>query len=441
MKKKLTQAYIDKDKKVMDEIMNEDGSYYLNEEALSYYYKYGSTKKFKERVEVLDETISRYELAYRNNDPTYINQFTVDLKEQEIADNKNTIAELTKSLKYASKADKKAISEQISDYEKKNELNAEILPWLQYQAEHMIFPSYSDWRFSTIEEIIAQINLKYTEKVSKEDYNRDQYGVTYEQYLLNFEKDKSNIDDEILLRTYSLDNDIPLMRMTYSTRRIMEGIFWMISLVSVGILLIIAPIISREYSNGTIRLLLTQPKNRFKVFWSKYIASIIIAVVMLMIAFGVYYFMVIQLYGAEDLAYPVLSVVDGEIVSQMLMATIMPVFVKSCISLLFVISLAFFFTTVTKSTIMAVVFPMMIVVFSQTGFILMASAHYYDIASYSFLPYMNMWDLIRGDLYIYMDELSKFHVSVQYGMLLLGGLSILLFALSAWVFTKRDVKN
>ena len=442
--KYLTQAFIDKDKNIIKEIEQYGETYMLDEEALNYYYRYTSAKKFIGRMEEIDESIENYREAFLKNDPTFVNQYSVDQKKAEITFNEKAILDLNKSLRYASKSNKESINEQIAALEKQNELNAEILVWLEYEAEHGFYPAYTDWRHKCISNIIEQISLKYADPLTIGEFEETRQPGTYEAYLTQFEIDQESADDEILLKSYSLEQNIPPMLYERSTRwHLNNSIYYTIVIVSILILLIVSPIVSREYSNGTIRLLLTRPKNRLKVLLSKYFTSLLIALVMTGLAFGAYFLAIYYFYGSADLVYPVLSVLDGQIISQTVFEIMMPAYFTSLLVVLFIISLSFFFTTVTKSTIMAIAVPFVLIFFSDFALTALVNMSLFNIANYSIFPYLQLWEIINntGTPSYYMETYTQLHFSANYGILLLCGSSILLFALSAWVFSKRDVKN
>ena len=106
------------------------------------------------------------------------------------------ILDLNKSLRYASKSNKESINEQIAALEKQNELNAEILVWLEYEAEHGFYPAYTDWRHKCISNIIEQISLKYADPLTIGEFEETRQPGTYEAYLTQFEIDQESADDE-----------------------------------------------------------------------------------------------------------------------------------------------------------------------------------------------------------------------------------------------------
>jgi len=267
--------------------------------------------------------------------------------------------------------------------------------------------------------------------------------MTYDEYLAKFARDIAAAKDNILLHTYSLENIIPPMDFAMSTRFYLNDIYLVITLVCLAMIFLMSPMVSNEYSKGTMRLLLIRPVRRYKILLSKFLASLEIAVLLLAICSALFIGVTIYLFGITDFHYPLLSVKEGAIVSTTILQLILPVLGKSSIVILFAMTLSFAFTTIVKSTVLAVGVPFAGIAFSTLIFTLLVNLKYYKIVQYSFVPYMTLWHVINktGTIGYMMEEFPQMTLDPMYGIWLLGATSLALLILSFWVFGRRDVKN
>ncbi len=86
---------------------------------------------------------------------------------------------------------------------------------------------------------------------------------------------------------YAIDNDLEYSNLNTENFYYCEIVIVILGiLLSIGLLLVTCKILTQEFSSGTIKLILTRPCDRWKVIISKYIALLIIAVILMTIVFG-----------------------------------------------------------------------------------------------------------------------------------------------------------
>ncbi|MFA0816650.1 MAG: ABC transporter permease [Anaerofustis sp.] len=445
----LIQYYLTKNKAAITELETSNLTSEIDSASLMDYNTYGSTKKLQARYDALSAQIESYRNAIMNNDPTYVNQLNVNLTNETIAAIQKSIDDLNKSLKYADKTAKDSINEQIANQQKQLQLQNDLLYWLNYRVNNQISLNADDWKNTAISNITSAIQKTYMEPVSKDDYDKSggnsEYGsdLSYEEYLNKFNQDIAKSKDDIQLYTYALDNNIPPSDMANSTREHVKDIYFIVTLVSIAMIFLISPMVSSEYSKGTIRLLLIRPKKRYKVLLSKFAAAFLIGVLLLALCCGAYIALTVSLYGTADFALPILSVENGAIIATSIMKTVLPVLLKSSAVILFTMTLAFLFSTVVKSTVLAVGVPFALIAFSSIITIILAELKYYDFVSYSIFPYMSLANVINksGNIGSIMQAFPQLNFDPQYGLILLCASSVVFLIASFWVFGKRDVKN
>ena len=445
----LINYYLTKNKAAISELESNSMTYEINSEALTYYYNYGSTKKLQTRYDALSAQIESYKNAIINNDPTYVNQLNVDLANETIKSIQTAIDDLNKNLKYADSATKESINTQIADKQKQLQMQNDLLYWLNYRVANQVSLNADDWQNQSIGQISSAIQKTYADPMSKDDYDKmggsSEYGsdLSYEEYLNAFNDDVADAKDDIQLFTYSLDHQIPQSDMINSTREHIKDIYFIITLVAIAMIFIVSPMLSSEYSKGTIRLLLIRPKKRYKVLFSKFAASFLIAVFLLAVCSVAYISLTIHLYGSADFNLPILSVDNGVIVSTTILKTVLPILLKSSVVILFVMTMSFAFSTIVKSTVLAVGVPFALVAFSSIITIILTQLKYYGFVSYSIFPYMNLANVINksGTIGSIMEMYPKLHLNPEYGLILLGASSVIFLILTFWVFAKKDIKN
>ncbi len=445
-------SYIINDNKEYIEALEKSGSLseYVNQEALSEYLSDGSLTKLRQRYDALQSEITAISNAILNNDPAYFNQYYLTQMNNDIAQINNSIAETNKLMAQTSNEEEKQIySENITELNSQLQLLNELLVWKQYRADNNISRDAYDWRNICVNSIESAINFQYQLPYTKEqfdEYSQYDYALkdmTYEDYLIYFDNQKAEQRDIITLYTYHLDNNIPPAQYASSTRMQLQSIYYVITLTALVGIIIAAPIVSSEYNKGTIRLLLIRPVKRYKILLSKILAVLILLIILFALFTVIYILSNIALFGYEDYSYPMLSISEGNIVSKSILETILPVLLKSAISVFFIASMVIMFSTVTKSTVLAVAMPFMFLAFSGLMGSILIYLQYYTIAEYTIFAYMNLYDIINqtGTIGNMILNNPSLNLNVNIGFALHLGYGLLMLILSFIVFSKRDIKN
>ena len=112
--------------------------------------------------------------------------------------------------------------------------------------------------------------------------------MLYNQSMLeNPELDESQRDffeGEIAISEHRLENDLPPYEYTSMQQGVIESHF-MISIVTLFTVIVAGGIVAAEFSQGTIKMLLTRPVKRWKILTSKYLAAMIYAVLLTIVLF------------------------------------------------------------------------------------------------------------------------------------------------------------
>lgn len=204
----------------------------------------------------------------------------------------------------------------------------------------------------------------------------------------------------------------------------------MIMLVTIFTVIVAADSIAGEYSTGTIKLLLVRPHSRGKVLLSKYIASLLFSLGMLVFLFLLGYLTNGILCGFEGTSLPyVYMSADGVVHQQSTLLHVLSTYGLSSVTLLMTVTLAFTISTVFRSSSLSIGLSMAIMFLSDT-FINVLSQYswikYYLFANTHLMNYIEGTPL-RADM------------TLSFSITVLVVYFVVLNLLSWTVFSRRDV--
>ncbi|MBE6038989.1 MAG: ABC transporter permease [Anaerofustis stercorihominis] len=453
--KEAIQPYIKNNKTLIKKYEESGLSGMIDSVAMNYYYEKESTKKLKARLNEINSLIGEIETAYKENDVDFVNQYYYD-KQQAVIDGINdNIDSLNKQRKELIKYNYKGmndeaiknIKEQIAELKDKIPFEEELLRWKQYRIDHRITPGYSAWQSRAMNQIDSAVHTLNMEPMTKDEYDagggewNDTYTEkqTYDEYILKFEETQNEARDNITLYTYAIENDIAPLEYTNSTRaKLNDYLYFSVYAAAFVAIILGCAIVSREYSKGTIRLLLIRPVRRYKVLLSKILAVLLITALIFVAYSLITSVATVYFFGQEDYNQPIIYVSDGEIASYHLMDRAVGTLYVSAIAVVFVMAMSIMFSTVFKSTILAVGVPMLMMLASPLAAELLNQFNYYDILKNTPFAYMNLYSIINNT-----SPYSWWDVTLdpKFGFMMLAGLSVVMFVITFLVFCRRDVKN
>jgi ABC-2 type transport system permease protein len=164
---------------------------------------------------------------------------------------------------------------------------------------------------------------------------------------------KNQLENDNKMNQYALDHNIPPVQNTlWGGVMSTSGLVQIITLFTV---IIAGDMVAGEFTWGTIKLLLIRPASRAKILLSKYMATLLFALVLLLVLFlsaivinGIF-------YGFKDIGIPYLHVDTGGMVHEgSLMLHVFNTFVLKLVELIMVVTLAFMISTVFRSSSLAI---------------------------------------------------------------------------------------
>lgn len=207
-----------------------------------------------------------------------------------------------------------------------------------------------------------------------------------------------------------------------SSINVFETSIYLIPFLGLFIVILFGGIISNEFTNGTIRMYLTKPVKRYKIYLSK-LLTIFIVIILLLVFIIFVYFILLKIYEIEDIN----------------IGQVKKLFIYS-IPLFFTAIVVLSISTLTKSTSASVGISLFLLLFS--GII---SQIFFGInmnfIEYTFLPYMDFTIFENiNDIKIMNAELG-IHLSINRGAVILLIYSFVFYIISNYIFVKADIKN
>lgn len=254
--------------------------------------------------------------------------------------------------------------------------------------------------------------------------------------------EKKKSEDNITLGLYRLENDIELnVADNTSLLNAFSGVnFWLVfcqsaSLISViGLLIIVitGSTIANEFSQGTIKFLLINPVKRWKILISKYIMSISLGFIMILLLYGASAVLSMIFFGTEHLNAEYLKVVDGAVQGTNGFVYVFRNYMLRSVQVVVMATLAFAISSLVKSSSLAIGISLFAMLSGNTVVSILKSGLKQDWARY--LIFANT------DLAAVADGTTGFaHHSMGFAVAVIL-IHLFVFMLIAWDgFTKREV--
>ncbi|MCL6459028.1 MAG: ABC transporter permease [Gorillibacterium sp.] len=204
----------------------------------------------------------------------------------------------------------------------------------------------------------------------------------------------------------------------------------LIVLVTIFTVIIAADSVAGEFSSGTIKMLLIRPKSRGKVLLSKYLASLLFSLGMLIFLFAIAFVTNGLIYGFDGSTLVNLYASSEGIVHEQAMPLhILSSYGLSSVTLLMTVTLAFTISTIFRSSSLSIGLSMAILFLSDTMIQFLSR---YSWIKYYLFANTHLIDYIEGTPL--RDDMT-----LSFSIMALIGYFLLLNFLSWGIFSKRDV--
>jgi ABC-2 type transport system permease protein len=239
---------------------------------------------------------------------------------------------------------------------------------------------------------------------------------------------KEQIEKALKRDQYSLDHSIPPTQST-----LWEGVMaaaGLVQIITLFTVIICGDMVAGEFTWGTIKLLLIRPASRSKILLSKYISTLIFAIVLLLTLFISAMLVNGILNGFHDIGMPYLSVdSSGTVHENNMIFHVFTIYAYKLVELVMVVTLAFMISTVFRSASLAIGISIFIMFAGQVIAILLMRyswGKYFLFANTDLTQYLEGRPLHQG-------------MSMGFSITVLIVYFVIFNVLSWSIFKKRDV--
>jgi len=239
---------------------------------------------------------------------------------------------------------------------------------------------------------------------------------------------KEFLNREVEIIEYRLDHDIaPENATMWGPINNQTALVFIITLF---VVIVAGDSIAGEFSSGTIKLLLIRPASRLKIMLSKYYATILYGLFLLLVLFLSSFLINGALYGFQGWGQPYLNVSEaGMIKEENIVVHLWQTYFLGSVATVMYVTLAFMISAVFRSSAMAIgisIFAMF------AGNIATSIFQKYSWSKYSLFANIDLTQHLNG--FPFRPEMTMgFSISILIGY-------FLIFNILSWaVFTKRDV--
>lgn len=303
------------------------------------------------------------------------------------------------------------------------------------------------------------VNMFYQNRdsiVSEDEFNNDfnllsQY-PNYEGYKRYNEKLVSEYERKQAIIKYALDNNlkhdlefdsymdgIDVGQKYISSKVVVNQVLNLSIVVIVVVILTSGGIVSKEHSCGTEKILLTSPVKRWKVLLSKFIYLVLHSYVVWLIALVLLMLYAGTKYGFSDLFTPKLIFESGKVIEVNYLLYLLKDILICSIPVISFISIMLFLSTITLSTSLTVGISMILALISPISWYLICNFKLTFLA-YTPIPYFDL-GLIINNFEACINSLKLIDVNVSLGIIISIVTIVVLYLITNFVYTKKDIKN
>ncbi|WP_017550080.1 ABC transporter permease [Salinicoccus carnicancri] len=258
----------------------------------------------------------------------------------------------------------------------------------------------------------------WREEVQKEiKTNQSQISSASDEVIVEFHEQKVSQQ-----RAYLQNNINPYERNQFS---LIQNTLGLLTITTLFFVISASLVVSQEYNYNTIGTIMMSPSKAWEVILSKYL---VIFITTISIYFSIFILLLITggvIYGFDNWFAKSIYIKENEIHVQTMITYLIKYYSSNLISTFMVLSLAIFLTTLMKSSMLAVIGTMCLLIFSQNISISMSG---YDWFKFTFIPYLDLQDSIH--------DLSEFSTGLVFCLFYI----MLFLTLSTLFFSYKKLK-
>ncbi|TCP56022.1 ABC-2 type transport system permease protein [Tumebacillus sp. BK434] len=242
------------------------------------------------------------------------------------------------------------------------------------------------------------------------------------------EASRKQLEAQIKMNEYAIEHNIAPYE--YTAWKFAESASGMIFLVTLFTVIVAGDIVATEFTWGTIKLLLIRPVSRTKILYSKYISTLLYALLMAVVLLVISFVLGGLVFGFSGVDQPFIYVDGDGVLHQMNMASkVLLSFGLEAVTLLMIVTIAFMISAAFRSSSLSI---------SLSIFVMFAGSIVVQILSrYEWIKYILFANL---DLSMYFMGMPLVEgMTLGFSVLMLAIYFVIMHVLAWTLFTKRDV--
>lgn len=233
-------------------------------------------------------------------------------------------------------------------------------------------------------------------------------------------------EGQIAIAEHRLANDIPSFEYASMQQQVIDT-HMMMSLVTLLAVIMAGGIVASEFSQGTIKMLLTRPVKRWKILTSKYITVLLFAVVLTVILLISTALAGLLFFGISD---GTLLVWNGsEVAETSFWLEALKLAALKFSSVWMISTFAFMLSTVFRSSSLAIGLSIFLMF---TGIQAVFLLQNYEIVKYYLFTHTDLTQFFTGNFMIS-------DITIQMSIVVLAVYFLVFMAISYWTFGRRDI--
>ncbi len=309
----------------------------------------------------------------------------------------------------------------------------------------------SDYRVVNAQQYLEVINREIIAP-TLEEYHQSPSQASYENVKTYYRKLNEDFDVKEQILYYAIEHDLKHdlyypsnydSLYSYQTaKNFMNQGLHLIVVVIFIVAITHAGITSREHDSGTVKLLLSKPVKRSKILLSKFLYLIIETFILWLIASFILFLLVGIFYGFGELFTPKLIFFGGEVREIPYFLWYLGNMIVGMIPATFFLSLILFLSSITLSTALTASVSSILTLFSMMIWILVSNFGFTFLKIFCYTPiaYLDYW-LVTYHSEYYLDSCMLTGVYEPFGLIISLVLSLFIYFLTVFIYTRRDIKN
>lgn len=237
---------------------------------------------------------------------------------------------------------------------------------------------------------------------------------------------KEFYEGEVAIAEHRLENDVQPFEYDSMQQQVLDSYF-MLSIVTLFTVIVAAGIMASEFSQGTIKMLLTRPVKRWKILTSKYITSMVFAVMMAVITVVATALAGLIFFGIGDGTFLVWN--GSEVVEGSYWLEALKMAALSFASVWIIGTFAFMLGTVFRSSSLAIGLSIFLMFTGIQGVYLLAN---YEIVKYYLFTHSDLTQYYNGFMPVP-------DITMTMSLIVLFVYFVIFMGISYWTFSRRDI--